>query len=298
MRHRIPEVAERNGTPAPQKGRVLDIGESCLLGATAEELEFVLVRHGCKLPASEREPIVREFARRSNLFGDPVTPTLFLGDILQHTEVEYVSFDVVSARWAERFDLNHHSLSKAGRNAFDLVLNFGTTEHIMNQFNAYKVMHEACRPGGHLFHQVPSTGYINHGYFSYNALMFEELAQANGYELLDIWFYGPNGEGSVLSNAARYPGILDAKKLRNDVNAFRERPVMNSLINVLCRKVTDAPFRVGLELKTAAAALAGQEEFSSRYIDQPRRPAPKRVPLRQQLRRLAGRTLRKLGLRT
>jgi hypothetical protein len=290
----------------PPRGRVLDIGESCLLAATAADIRYVLGRHGCTLPDDAVGRVADEFAYRSNLAGHPTIPTLFLGDVLKLTEVEYVSFDVVSARHADRFDLNVHSLARDRRNWFDLVVNFGTTEHLMNQFNAYKVMHEACAPGGFMFHQLPSTGYINHGYFCYNALMFQELAAANGYELLDLWFYGPNGHGSVLANGDQFPGVMDPTKLRNDVAALRANPVANSLINVLYRKVHDAEFRVGLELKTAAANLADQDEFTSPYIERhggSRRPArtdAPALPLRRRayrrLRRMATDALRTVGL--
>jgi hypothetical protein len=63
--------------------------------------------------------------------------------------------------------------------------------------------------------------------------------------------------------------------------------VPNSVLNVLYRKVHDAPFKVGLEVATAAAVLTGNEVFDSEYIERP--PAPPRPTLlRRVLRRLAG----------
>ncbi|MDB5306304.1 MAG: hypothetical protein JWO38_506 [Gemmataceae bacterium] len=252
----------------PRRGRLLDVGESCLLGAAPEHIDSFLERHGCPLDPDHRQGLAAELAYRSNQFGNPFIQTLFLGDVLRLTAVEYVSFDVVSAVHADVFDLNVHGLAREHHNTFDLVVNFGTTEHLMNQFNAFKVMHEACKPGGFMFHQVPATGYINHGYFNYNALMFQELAEANGYEVADLWFYGPQGEpGNVLETAARFPGVLDPRKLGNDVEGFRRAGVPQGLINVLFRKRHEGGFRVGLEVKTAAAALTGDIRYTSRYID-------------------------------
>ena len=252
----------------PAKGRLLDIGESCLLAANKSDIEYVLDRHGCPLPRDVRSRIAEEYAFRSTQCGLPTIPTLFLGDLMKLTAVEYVSLDVVSARHAERFDLNVHSLAAEHRGTFDTVFNFGTTEHLMNQFNAFKVMHEACKVGGWMFHQVPSTGYINHGYFSYNALMFQELAAANEYDLADLWFCGPEpGAVTVLVNSDQFPGVLDSTKLRNDVTGLRESPVPSSLINVLMRKTRDAEFRVGLEVKTAAGALTENARYTSRFIE-------------------------------
>ena len=251
----------------PREGRLLDIGESCLLCATQEEIDEVLARHGCRLLPHDRWRIAEEFAYRSNLFAVDDLPTLLLGDVFSLSTVEYVSLDVVSSRYADVFDINIHNLARSAHNSFDIVINFGTTEHLMNQYNAFKIMHEACKPGGYIFHQIPSTGYINHGYFCYNALMFKELGEANEYELLDLWFYGPNGDGNVLVNSTDYPGVLDDRKLRNNLEGFRKARVPNSLINVLFRKTSDREFRVGLEVKTAAGALDRNARFTSRYIE-------------------------------
>jgi hypothetical protein len=262
----------------PRRGRLLDIGEQCLLQAPADDIKYVLNRHGCTLEGEEFEKFVADCEFRSTHYGDVHNPTLFLGDVLTRTEVEYVSLDVVSARYAELFDLNIHSLAPDKRNSFDIVVNFGTTEHLMNQFNSFKVIHEACRPGGYMFHQLPSTGYINHGYFCYNALMFKELAEANGYVLEDLWFYGPNGTGNIVAENTAFPSVTDGTKLRNNVNAFRHAAITNANINVLLRKVTDGEFRVGLEVKTAAGDLDANRVYTSRYIARPQTPVPAEPP--------------------
>lgn len=256
----------------PRAGRLLDIGESCLLAATKADVEYILENHTSPLAPEIRTRIAEEYAFRSNLYGQPVIPTLFLGDLMKLTAVKYVSLDVVSARHADLFDLNVHALAAKHRNTFDTVFNFGTTEHLMNQFNAFRVMHDACKPGGWMFHQVPSTGYINHGYFSYNALMFQELAAANEYEIGDLWFCGPEPGGTVLVNADEYPSVLDAGKLRNDVKGLRNAPVPSSLISVALRKTRDAAFRVGLEVKTAAGVLQENAKYTSRFIDRSGNP--------------------------
>jgi hypothetical protein len=279
----------------PRRGRLLDIGESCLGGAEPQDIKEILEHHGSRLSGPQLDKLTQEYAYRSHLIAAPI-PTLFLGELLEHTDVEYVSFDIVSARAARRFDLNRHNLHPSKKATFDLVTNFGTTEHLINQFNAYKVMHEALRPGGYMFSQVPATGYINHGYFSYNALMFRELAEANGYEVADLWFYGPSGDGNVLVNADVYPGVLDPNKPQNNVDGFRNSPVPNSLINVLFRKVKDGPFRVGLEVKTAAGPLDASAHFDGEYIE-PEAPAiaTRRRPF---IRRVIGRLRRMLRARS
>lgn len=251
----------------PRGGRLLDIGESCLLAATADEIRSIWDRYGCSLSPAERDRLAPEYARRSTLIGDPNTPTLFLSEVLIPTSVTYAAIDVVAMRpGAYRFDLNKHNLARAKQGAFDIVVNFGTTEHVMNQYNSYKVIHEATAVGGYMFHQVPGTGYISHGYFTYDALMFRELAQANGYDLLDLWYTGPQGAANVMDNAAKHPSVRDKSKVGNEVAAFEAAPVPNSVINVLLRKTRAAPFAVGLEVQTAAGALDAGAAFSE-YVE-------------------------------
>lgn len=250
----------------PPRGRLLDVGEACLVGGDPPRLKALARRHGCSMPDPELDPILAEYARRSTLVGDPHTPTLFLGEFLQLTQVEYVAFDVVNARGAEVFDLNRHSLHQSQRGTFDVVTNFGTTEHVLNQYNAFRVIHDALKVGGYVFHQVPSSGYLNHGYFCYNLLMFEDLAKANGYEIVDLWFYGPGACNTLTDHARAYPGVLDPKKPQNNVEAFRSAPVPDSLIDVLMRKTSEAPFRAGLELRTSAGSLETGHAVS-RFIE-------------------------------
>jgi hypothetical protein len=257
----------------PPGARLLDIGESCLLGAAPDDIVGFVLNHADNFDPVTLERTAVEYAYRSNLLGHSVIQTLFLSELLALTNIKYVAFDVVSARKAHLFDLNVHDLAADKKGTFDVVINFGTTEHLMNQYNAYKVMHDAVREGGLIFHQVPSTGYINHGYFCYNALMFQELAQANGYDIVDLWFYGPTGAGNVLANADAHPGVADPSKPQNNVEAFRQAPVPNALINVLFRKARAGEFRVGLEVKTAAGVLK-ENTFDNEYIRADQRPKP------------------------
>jgi hypothetical protein len=261
----------------PRGARILDIGESNLMAATSDEIGDFVATHADDYDREHVNKMAPEFAYRSNLMGHATIQTLFLSELIDLTNLHYVSFDVVSARKAQLFDLNVHDLAADKQGTFDVVLNFGTTEHLMNQFNAYKVMHEAAREGGLIFHQVPATGFINHGYFSYNALMFQDLAQANGYDIVDLWFYGPCGTGNLLVNGETHPGVIDPTKPMNNVEGFRDAPVPNSLINVLFRKTKAGEFRVGLEVTTAAAVLK-ENIFNSEYIREGQRAVPEPEP--------------------
>jgi len=70
---------------------------------------------------------------------------------------------------------------------FDLVTNFGTTEHICNQGNVFENMHDLCNINGIMIGIVPFQGALNHGYFNYQPLFFEHIALANDYDMNLYW---------------------------------------------------------------------------------------------------------------
>ena len=69
--------------------------------------------------------------------------------------------------------------------AFDLVVNTGTTEHIANQDNAFRVIHDLARKGGVTYHEVPA-GMTDHGLINYNPRFFWKMRDANDYEVLSM----------------------------------------------------------------------------------------------------------------
>lgn len=66
---------------------------------------------------------------------------------------------------------------------FDIVTNFGTTEHVKKeQYQPFKTMHDMIRPGGLMFSVVPEIGFLaEHGNFHYTKKFFELLAATNCY---------------------------------------------------------------------------------------------------------------------
>ena len=48
-------------------------------------------------------------------------------------------------------------------------------QHILNQYNVFKAMHEFARPGSVFVHAVPFTIHLEHGFFNYQPNFFEAL---------------------------------------------------------------------------------------------------------------------------
>lgn len=243
-----------------QRGsRVLDIGSQNLLHAKPEQLSAFAKRFGYV----GDEAALQKEAERIALRSVPCPPhrTSYVSEILDFTDIFYTSFDVAPALKTEIIDLNSEDIPEHYRGSFDIVLNFGTSEHIFNQFNVFKVMHDAMKVGGVCFHQVPYAGWPEHGYVVYHKRFFDDLAAANGYEVLDMWLCPAYKDPA--------PTQLDMRGLRtplvpNSADAAFPPIVLNGLICALFRKTRPAPFRVDLEAATAHAPVSAavQERYA------------------------------------
>ena len=89
-------------------------------------------------------------------------------------------------RGVTSLDLNRDHVPYRLRSSFDLVVNAGTTEHVVNQDNAFRVMHDLTKVGGVMMHEVPAGGMLTHGVVSYNPQFFWLLCRDNNYEVIDL----------------------------------------------------------------------------------------------------------------
>ena len=64
---------------------------------------------------------------------------------------------------------------------FELVLNFGTGEHVFSTYQFFKTIHDVTAPGGVMVHGMPFYGWIDHGFYTFQPTFYWDLAQANGY---------------------------------------------------------------------------------------------------------------------
>jgi len=94
---------------------------------------------------------------------------------------EHASIDL-DEKSTIRLDLNNDHVPEKLRGAFDLVINAGTTEHLANQQNAFRVIHDLTRPGGVMYHEVPGGACSDHGFVAYQPKFFHRLMQQNDYQ--------------------------------------------------------------------------------------------------------------------
>ncbi|MDX2227185.1 MAG: hypothetical protein SFY92_08880 [Verrucomicrobiae bacterium] len=100
---------------------------------------------------------------------------------------DWVAVDSHAGRGNLVMDVNENFRARYGFNRFfDIVSNKGSTEHLFDQRQAFENIHNVCRTGGVMLHNVPTMNVFNHAFFGYHPLFFVELAEANGYGILDL----------------------------------------------------------------------------------------------------------------
>lgn len=236
------------GVSAKVLTRILDLSDRGLLPAGASIMELGAQQLYCK----DSEPFLAEFVRRVSAKNPAVKPKPTItkaelgrlanggltSGLLKACGFHYSAIDIFDAEGTILFDLNREEPTPEMRNRYDLVTNFGTTEHIINQYLAFKTVHEMTKPGGIMYHELPLAGFHMHGYFSYNPLLFIQVAEANQYEVV-MQAYGKNGRDFHPA-----PDFMLQ-------NGFSDAGYYDLGIEFIFRKTADAPFRVPLETSTS-----------------------------------------------
>ena len=107
--------------------------------------------------------------------------------------IDYFSIDIDNEEKNEdsktnfAIDLNFSSIDKNLFNKFNLVTNFGTSEHIFNQLNFFKTMHDLTSVNGYMISEVPCMFGLNHGMYKYEPKFFTDIARSNAYNIIGFW---------------------------------------------------------------------------------------------------------------
>ena len=165
-------------------------------------------------------------------------------------------FDIDGTPGAIPLDLNYDRAPFLMRRRFALVTNYGTTEHIANQFNVFKVIHDLTRRWGVMIHHVPAQGYLNHGLINYNPKFFWMLARSNRYKVL---YHDFN-----VGYAAPFPAnvISEIEPYEPSIAAQTERfPVTDCSVTIAFQKMHAGPFLPPLDVD----AMMDSEDLERRY---------------------------------
>lgn len=141
-----------------------------------------------------------------------------------------VAIDMHGTKRAIKWDLNGPLPKRADGiidfgGQFDIVVNSGTAEHVFDQRQLFETFNYCCKVGGLMIHAAPLTGWLQHGFYCYQPCFFADMAVANGYKtLLMFWWEVQSGK----------------------IGTGPEWPLagVDSMLYVALRKEKDAPFAV------------------------------------------------------
>lgn len=241
---------------------VLDIGSSNLYSASAEGVQRFLSARGV---ATTPQIIAFSEKLEKGSSYDPVSGGLngaFVGELLEKAGMQYHAIDIADGYRTTILDLNHQPTPPKFINAFDLVLNFGTTEHLLNQYNAFKVIHDSTKVGGYIVHALPCIGFLDHGYLTYTPRCMFDLAGYNKYEVVGFWYSDPSGNNDPYAPIKNY--ITYFPSLANTFTDQDQKDIAQKLaqlnlpdigLMVIYRKVKNRPFAGALERSTSVGLV-------------------------------------------
>lgn len=113
---------------------------------------------------------------------------------------EHVSLDLNGRDGALKIDLDC-PVPPFLVNHFDIVTNYGTAEHVNNQFQVFKNMHDMTRLGGIILHALPLVGnWPNHCRYYYSLDFVKKLAFWCRYEIINLKILDVNMADKKSSN--------------------------------------------------------------------------------------------------
>lgn len=169
----------------------------------------------------------------------------FARDFWNWLGFEYASIDIDGSPGSMPLDLNYDEAPPLALGKYQLVTNFGTTEHVANQLNAFEVIHNLTALGGVMIHHLPMQGMFNHGLINYNPKFFWMLARSNGYKLIDLDVTFTNTYYELPDN------IVDSvSAFRPDIGRRNRLRAADTMLLVLLQKTFDTPYVPPLDVAT------------------------------------------------
>jgi SAM-dependent methyltransferase len=155
--------------------------------------------------------------------------------VLRHET--YAAADLHATDHAWRHDLN---LPLPYDDQYDVVTNLGTAEHVFNQYQLFRSMHERTKPSGLMVHSLPNQGCYDHGFFNFHPTLVFDLAQANAYQIVSFVYF----------DASKRPVTLVPIRDREEyVRMATEQRLSNysGLLAVFRKDQIDQPFQTPIQ---------------------------------------------------
>jgi hypothetical protein len=159
--------------------------------------------------------------------------------------LNYASIDIDGSPGSIPLDLNYDEVPAELVGRYDIVTNFGTTEHVANQLQSFKIIHDLAAAGALMLHVLPAGGAPNHGLVSYNPKFFWLLGRSNGYKIAFMTM-GQSAPEGLPSDLLEFLALYEPQA-QSDFAAYK---MVSTSIVVALQKVFDTPFVAPLDVPT------------------------------------------------
>lgn len=148
-----------------------------------------------------------------NNYGDYAKP------FFKEKGIEHVSIDLgTQIGGAIEADLSKPIDKPEWVNYFDVITNFGTSEHVSNLYECFASIHKFCKTGGIMFHENPKTGsWLGHGFHYMTKEFYKGLAALCKYEIIEL------GQHSAMGNTTDGWNIYSVLRKTEDSEFITEK---------------------------------------------------------------------------
>lgn len=103
---------------------------------------------------------------------------------------KYLAIDLHGTQYSVAHDLN---FPVPITEQYDIVTDLGTAEHVFDVAQVFKTIHALTKPGGMMLHALPNQGMYDHGFYNFQPTFFYDLASANHYEIVAMFYVDITG---------------------------------------------------------------------------------------------------------
>lgn len=252
----------------PERSAVIEIGAQQLANSLIEAksgLAELQKLYGVEHPYTKAEVKATDIVHGQLQHQHPDAPVA--RDFWKWLGFTYAAIDIDESEGSIPLDLNFDSIPALHIGKYNLVTNFGTTEHVANQLNAFKVIHELTAPNGIMMHHLPAQGMMNHGLFNYNPKFFWMLARSNGYRVVSADYSAADQYYELPQNVTDHVAAFD----KSIIVRAKNYKMADSMIMYVMQKVYDIPFVPPIDVPTGTktAHVALQERYWTIFKDNP-----------------------------
>lgn len=117
-------------------------------------------------------------------YAQPKLPAPYMSEWYIARGLSYLSIDLSGENDSKQWNLDEPVKTNK---TFDLVTDFGTTEHLHDLYQGFVNVNKLTKVGGYMVHENPKTGsWPLHGYFYRDMHFYHDLAALNGYEIVRL----------------------------------------------------------------------------------------------------------------